>query len=120
MQRNSIRCTRNISGRSCRRERRSNKLALATDAGLLALYGIRQQGNRDPLLFPLLKDVYRLESAGRAGRARALVVHADAENYWVLTAGQLHRLQATFTAQSEGIDSRKIVRRLLEETATEE
>jgi MoxR-like ATPase len=31
-----------------------------------------------------------------------------------------HRIITTFTAQSEGIDSRKIVRRLLEETATEE
>ncbi len=31
-----------------------------------------------------------------------------------------HRIITTFTAQSEGIDSRKIVRRLMEETATEE
>jgi MoxR-like ATPase len=31
-----------------------------------------------------------------------------------------HRIITTFTAQSEGIDARKIVRRLLEETATEE
>ena len=31
-----------------------------------------------------------------------------------------HRIITTFTAQSEGIDSRKIVRRLIEETATEE
>jgi len=31
-----------------------------------------------------------------------------------------HRVITTFTAQSEGIDARKIVRRLVEETATEE
>jgi MoxR-like ATPase len=31
-----------------------------------------------------------------------------------------HRIITTFTAQSEGIDARKIVRRLMEETATEE
>lgn len=75
-----------------------DKLALATDAGLLALYGIRQKSNRDELLFPLRKDDYRLDNEDRARRARALVVHADADNYWVLTAGKLHRLQTTFTA----------------------
>jgi MoxR-like ATPase len=38
----------------------------------------------------------------------------------VATPVLTHRIITTFTAQSEGIDSRKIVRRLLEETATEE
>ncbi len=76
----------------------SGRVAVATDAGRLHLYGIRQPGNRDPLLFPLLKDGYPVAPADR--RAPALVVHADAENYWVLSAGKLHRLQATFTAGS--------------------
>jgi MoxR-like ATPase len=31
-----------------------------------------------------------------------------------------HRVITTFTAQSEGIDARQIVRRLIEETSTEE
>lgn len=38
----------------------------------------------------------------------------------VATSVLTHRIITTFTAQSEGIDARKIVRRLLEETATEE
>ncbi len=75
-----------------------SRVALATDAGLLALYGLRQSGNRDPLLFRLLADDYRVESPERAGRGRAVVLHADANNYWVMMGGQLHRLEATFTA----------------------
>jgi tetratricopeptide (TPR) repeat protein len=76
------------------------KLALATDTGRLVLYGIRQKGNpRDPLLFPLLSEDYRVESAAHARATRAAVVHADRENYWVSSAGNLHRLQATFTAK---------------------
>ena len=50
------------------------------------------------MLFPLLKGDYRLESDTGATKSRALVVHADADNYWVLAAGKLLRLQATFTA----------------------
>jgi outer membrane protein assembly factor BamB len=76
------------------------KLAVATDIGYLSLWGLRQRGNRDPLLFPLLKDkdAYPVET-GKAPM-RALVVHADAENYWVLAHGKLQRLQATFKPQS--------------------
>ncbi len=48
----------------------SGRLALATDAGLLALFGIRQKGNRDPLLFRTLNEDYRLESEERARRGR--------------------------------------------------
>lgn len=77
-----------------------DKLALATDAGRLSLLGIRQKGNRDPLLFPLLQDDYVVENEDRARLARAMLVHADADNYWVLTGGRLHRLQRTFTAQA--------------------
>jgi hypothetical protein len=83
----------------------AEKLALATDAGLLALYGIRQKGNRERLLFPLLQDDYRLEGKNRENNAaissgRALVVYADVENHWVVSGGKLQRLQATFTARS--------------------
>jgi hypothetical protein len=76
------------------------KLAVATDAGVLGLFGIREKGNRDKLLFRLLQSDFRLEDADSSHRARALVVHADQENYWVLSGGRLHRLQRTFTAQS--------------------
>lgn len=85
-----------------------DKLALATSAGRLALYGIRLPGDHDPLLFPLLDPEYRLDHTAAASDLsapgmgtpgdRALVVHADAQNYWVLAAGKLQRLEATFTA----------------------
>ena len=45
-----------------------DKLALATDAGRLSLLGIRQKGNRDPLLFSLLPDDYVLGNADRRAR----------------------------------------------------
>lgn len=74
------------------------KLAWATDAGYLAIHGIRQKGNRDPLLFPLFKDDYFVAGAGDAGKS--LLAHVDAENYWMLTRGRLHRLQSVFTAKN--------------------
>lgn len=75
-----------------------DKLAWATDAGNLAIYGIRQKGNRDPLLFPLFKEDYLVSSQSEPSRAQ--VAHVDPENYWVLAHGRLHRLQAVFTAQA--------------------
>jgi outer membrane protein assembly factor BamB len=76
----------------------AEKIALATDTGFLSLWGIRQKRNRDPLLFPLFKDEYLVDAGRRPGRAQ--VVHADAENYWVLTRGRLHRLQSTFKSDT--------------------
>jgi outer membrane protein assembly factor BamB/tetratricopeptide (TPR) repeat protein len=77
------------------------KLAVATDAGILALYGIRQKRNRDPLLFPLLQDDYRFDSGGSAlGAGRSLVVYADAENYWVVSGGKLQRLEHVWNART--------------------
>ena len=74
----------------------AEKLALATDKGLLSLWGIRQKGNRDdPLLFALLHDF-----AVGSGPGRAQVVHADADDYWALVGGRLHRLTAVFAPQS--------------------
>jgi outer membrane protein assembly factor BamB len=76
----------------------AEKLGLATDAGLLGLWGIRQKGNRDPLLFPLLAEPFRLP--GGPGPGRAQLIHADAENYWVLCGGRLHRLESVFRPTS--------------------
>jgi outer membrane protein assembly factor BamB len=77
----------------------ADKLALATDAGLLSLWGIQQKGNRyDPLLFRMLKDGkddYHV--GGSPGRAQ--VVHADADGYWVL-GGSLKRLRSVMRLQS--------------------
>jgi outer membrane protein assembly factor BamB len=74
----------------------AEKLALATDKGYLWLWGIRQEGNDDPLLFPLLEDPYQVG----AGPGRAQVAHADADAYWVLTGGRLHRLDSVFRPAS--------------------
>jgi hypothetical protein len=77
----------------------SEKLALVTDAGLLSVWGIRQPGNReDPLLFPLFGPPLSIVES--AGRGRAQVVHAEAQSYWALAGGQLHRLDAEFRADS--------------------
>jgi hypothetical protein len=75
----------------------SDKLAFATDAGLLSLWGIHQKGNRgDPVLFRLLKDDY----AVGAGSGRAQVVDADNDGYWTLGAGQLRRFKDIMRPQS--------------------
>ncbi len=75
----------------------AEKLALATDAGWLSLWGIREKGNRDdPLLFRLLRGDYAIGS----GPGRAQVVHADAEGYWVLSGGRLHRLNPVIRPHS--------------------
>jgi outer membrane protein assembly factor BamB len=75
----------------------AEKLAVATDAGRLSLWGIRQKGNPgDPLLFPLLKGDYALGG----GTGRAQVVHADADGYWVLSGGRLHRLSSVLRPEA--------------------
>jgi hypothetical protein len=77
----------------------AEKLAIATDAGVLSLWGIRQKGNRDdPLLFSLLGEDYHLP--GGAGLDRPQVVHAGPQGYWVVAGGRLHRLDAVFRPQS--------------------
>jgi outer membrane protein assembly factor BamB len=69
----------------------AEKLALATDAGILSLWGIRLKGNLEShVLFRLLKDDYALGG----GPGRAQVVHADGDGYWVLGGGRLHRLNS--------------------------
>jgi len=73
------------------------RLALATDTGAFALFGIRQKGNRDPLLFPMLKEDVVLSGSGFG---RAQIVHADAENFWVLSRGRLQRVQLTFSPKT--------------------
>jgi hypothetical protein len=76
------------------------RLALATDAALFSVLGVRQKGNRDELLFPLLKDEVMLGTAGRRSPGSALAVHADANSFWVLAEHKLHRLQTTFSRET--------------------
>jgi len=72
--------------------RQADRLAIATQAGYLSLLGIRQKDTTDPLLFPLFKQDLAL---GEGENIPCQVVHADAENYWTLTRGQLQLVQAT-------------------------
>ncbi len=82
------------------------KLAVLSDAGILGLFGIRQLGNRDPALFPLLQpgglDLSSFLSSSEVParkrklaheRGRAQVVHMQGDDLWVLAHGQLQQLQ---------------------------
>jgi outer membrane protein assembly factor BamB len=66
------------------------KIAVATDAGVLGLFGIRQPHNQDPPLFPLLPAEIRVGPAEELP-GPALVGHASGNDLWVLAGGRLHR-----------------------------
>jgi outer membrane protein assembly factor BamB len=69
----------------------SDKLAFASDAGVLGLFGINQVLNQDRPLFPELPGDYHL--GGNTDRPRrAQVVHAGENDFWVLANDQLRRL----------------------------
>jgi hypothetical protein len=72
----------------------AQRLAVMTDAGMLSLWGVRQPGTRDPLLFPLLQSDFLVDAGKRAGRCQ--VVHADAESLWTLVRGRLQRIESAF------------------------
>jgi outer membrane protein assembly factor BamB len=73
------------------------KLALATDAGVVGVFGIKQKNNRDKPLFPLCDQEIVLQRpkenppTGEEGRAQ--VICFDDSNFWVLADGSLHRLR---------------------------
>jgi outer membrane protein assembly factor BamB len=89
------------------------KLAVLSDAGLLGLFGIRQLGNRDQPLFPLLPkddplpkerllpkyglDLSRFllkeqERELPRERGRSQVVHMRENDFWVLAHGRLQQV----------------------------
>src|SRR5262249_26009462 len=63
-------------------------LAIATDAGVLGLFGFRQPGNLDPALFSLLDRELRLTDA-RSAPGRAQIVHAEEQGFWTLAGEKL-------------------------------
>jgi hypothetical protein len=71
------------------------KLALATDLGVLGVYGIKQVRNDDPPLFPVLPEEIQVGEAaeGSLRPGRAQVVHAAEEDFWILARGRMQRLQ---------------------------
>jgi outer membrane protein assembly factor BamB len=73
------------------------KLVLATDAGEVGVFGIRQPGNADNALFPWLPKEFRVAPGAGGGRpGRAQVVHAQEDDIWVIVHGALRRLQLAF------------------------
>ncbi|MBI2806007.1 MAG: PQQ-binding-like beta-propeller repeat protein [Planctomycetes bacterium] len=79
----------------------TDRFAIMTESGFLSPRGVRQPGTRDPLLFRHLKQDFLVDPARRAGRC--VIAYADRYNYWPMTHGQLHRVQAIFDA-SKGPD----------------
>lgn len=78
----------------------SEKLTILSDAGVLGLFGIRQPGNSDPALFPLLQtgglDLSRFlrkpERDLPRERGRSQVVHMQGDDLWVLAKGRLQQV----------------------------
>ncbi|MGH7168779.1 MAG: hypothetical protein ACRELG_00685, partial [Gemmataceae bacterium] len=75
------------------------KLAVLSDAGILGLFGIRQLGNRDQALFPMLQpgglDLSPFLQGERElprERGRAQVVHMQGNDLWVLAHGRLQQV----------------------------
>src|SRR5207249_6927612 len=59
-----------------------------------ALPILRQEGTRDPLLFPMLPNDFLADAGKRSGRCQ--VMHADAETIWTLSRGRLQRVESAF------------------------
>jgi outer membrane protein assembly factor BamB len=73
------------------------QVAVVTDAGAVAIFGLKQRDNNDPDIFPLLCD----SLPGReGGSGPALVLHADSQGFWVLARGRLHQIQITQSASA--------------------
>ncbi len=70
----------------------AEKLAFATDAGVLGLFGINQVRNEDTALYRELANDHHLGGDSTQLR-RAQVVHADEQDFWVLANGELQQLQ---------------------------
>ncbi len=93
------------------------KLAVLSDAGILGLFGIKQLGNGDPPLFPLLRkgelDLSSLlhqpakERDLPRERGRSLVVHMRSDEMWVLAHGRFQQLRLRMT-QTTGPEAASI------------
>jgi outer membrane protein assembly factor BamB len=72
----------------------ADRMAVATETGFLSLWGFRQKGTRDPLLYRITKDDFLIDESEGPGRCH--VVHANAETFWTLTHGRLRCVETTF------------------------
>lgn len=79
----------------------AESILLVTEEGQLHRVGLRLPGNpNDPLLFPLTPTPIAVEAAPRGQTMRARIVHVDAENIWLISAGRLQRLQKSLSPQT--------------------
>jgi outer membrane protein assembly factor BamB len=68
------------------------KIALTTDAGIFALFGINQARNQDTPLFRLWPEEATAPARQEASPPqRAQVVHAEENDFWVLLGGKLQQ-----------------------------
>jgi outer membrane protein assembly factor BamB len=74
-----------------------DSVALVTDVGDFAVFGIEPRADRPAPLFPRFRTKIAPGAFDQDGQARAQLVHAEGGRFWVLAHGGLHRLQATFT-----------------------
>jgi outer membrane protein assembly factor BamB len=77
--------------------RDADTILLPADDGVLRQFGIRQAGNSDPLVFPMTPAEIALDR--RTGHETARIVHVDADNIWIVSAGRLQRLHRSISPQ---------------------
>src|SRR5262249_5299233 len=79
------------------------KIIMATDAGVVGLFGVRQRQTEDPPLFPLMRDELKpkFTVAGDGSRSgRAQVVYSQGDDLWVLAQGGLQKFCFTLDPKS--------------------
>ncbi len=75
------------------------RLAMVSDRGLFALFGIQQRQNDDSILFPFLNKPFAL-AREHSLPASAEIVSMDGNRFWVLADGQLQRLDLQFDTRA--------------------
>ncbi len=78
------------------------KLVLATDAGVVALFGVHQLHTSDSALFPLVRNdlsVAGMPAAAAGHSARAQVVSCLGDSLWVLAHGGMQRFSLAWDAK---------------------
>ena len=74
----------------------SEKLALVTDRGEFALFGLNQSGNFDAPIFVLPPKPYNIPDVSQPIRGQ--VIHADEQSFLFLARGALHQIRIGFDA----------------------
>jgi tetratricopeptide (TPR) repeat protein len=82
----------------------TEKLVLATDAGAIGLFGIKQLGSSDSPLWPMLRDGLRVAApptfAAGTSAGRSQVVSCQGDDLWVLIQGALQKFTMTLSSSA--------------------